>query len=160
MNLGVCEGLSRASWKLSCTVLRGGTDGNVGPLLAKRKGKSKQPFCFELHERQPFAFARLWDRWRAPDDNYLETCTVLTTTPNRLVADIHHRMPVILAPENYGLWLDLGFRDVEEITVMLTPFEATHMRLYPVSPPVNVANDDPDCSEPIELLPAGQASLF
>jgi putative SOS response-associated peptidase YedK len=78
----------------------------------KRNGNSKRPFCFELHERQPFAFAGLWDRWRAPDGNHVETCTILTT-PNHLLADIHDRMPVILAPGNYEFWLAPGFRDVE-----------------------------------------------
>jgi putative SOS response-associated peptidase YedK len=124
-------------------------------------GKRKQPYCFELNERQPFGFPGLWDRWRAPDGNYLETRTILTTTPNRLLADIHDRMPVILSLGNYDLWLDPGFRDVEEITAMLTPFDARQMRRYRVSECVNnVAHDDPDCSEPIELLPTGQVSRF
>jgi putative SOS response-associated peptidase YedK len=126
-----------------------------------RKGKSKQPYCFELHERRPFAFAGLWDRWRAPEGVYLETCTILTTTPNRLLADIHDRMPVILAPGDYDLWLDPGFRDVGAKTEMLRPFDVGQMRRYPVSGHVNsVANDDPRCSEPIQSLPPVQAGLF
>jgi putative SOS response-associated peptidase YedK len=69
-------------------------------------------------------------------------------------------MPVILSPVNYDLWLDPGFRDVAEITAMLTPFEAEQMRRYPVSARVNnVANDDSECSKPIDLSPA-QARLF
>src|SRR5580692_4609227 len=84
----------------------------------QRTEKDKQPYCFEMIERQPFAFAGLWDRWRAPDGTGLETCTIMTTPPNQLLADIHNRMPVILSPVNYDLWLDPGFRDVEEITAM------------------------------------------
>ena len=64
----------------------------------KRTGKSKQPYCFEMIGREPFAFAGLWDRWRAPDGTTLETCTILTTMPNQLLADVHDRMPVILPP--------------------------------------------------------------
>jgi hypothetical protein len=131
---------------------RSGNRSNAGAALFpadgfyewSQNGKSKQPYCFELHERQPFAFAGLWDRWRARDGNCLETCTILTTTLNQLLADIHDRMPVILSPPHYDLWLDPGFRDVEEITAMLTPFKAGQMRRYPVSEHVNnVANDDP-----------------
>jgi putative SOS response-associated peptidase YedK len=125
-----------------------------------RKGKSKQPYCFELHERQPFAFAGLWDRWQTPDGSYLQTCTILTTTPNQLLADIHDRMPVILGAEIYDLWLDPGFRDLGATTEMLRPFDAMQMRRHPVSTWVNnVANDGPECSEPTEL-PSAQVGLF
>ena len=54
------------SWKLSRTVLRGGTNSNVGPLLGQRTGKTKQPYCFEVNEGELFAFAGLWDRWKDP----------------------------------------------------------------------------------------------
>lgn len=60
-----------------------------------KTGKSKQPFCFEMIEREPFAFAGLWDSWQTPEGTALETCTILTTTPNRLLTDVHDRMPVI-----------------------------------------------------------------
>jgi putative SOS response-associated peptidase YedK len=127
----------------------------------QRNGRSKQPHFFEMVDRRPFAFAGLWDRWRRPDGNPLETFTVLTTTPNPLMADIHDRMPVILTAENYALWLDPGFRDTAAATEMLTPFDARGMRRYPVSERVNsVINDVPECSEPIDLLPPTQAGLF
>jgi putative SOS response-associated peptidase YedK len=127
----------------------------------QRNGKTKQPYCFELTERKPFAFAGLWDRWRAPDGITLETCTILTTSPNELLADIHDRMPVILSPDSYDLWLDPGFRDVTSAVEMLTPFNAKQMQRYPVSEHVNnVANDGPECSEPAEAFPPAQATLF
>jgi putative SOS response-associated peptidase YedK len=127
----------------------------------KRNGRSKEPFCFEMAERKPFAFAGLWDRWRAPDGTTLETCTILTTTPNQLLADVHNRMPVILSAVNYDLWLDPGFRDVQALFEILTPFDAELMKRYPVSDRVNsVSNDGPECSEPIELLPPIQTGLF
>jgi putative SOS response-associated peptidase YedK len=149
------------SWKLSSTVLRGGANGNVGSPLGKRNGKGKQPYCFEVGECEPFAFAGLWDRWRTPDGTSLQTCTILTTTPNQLLADLHDRMPVILSPADYDLWLDPGFRDVAATSGMLRPFDARLMRRYPVSERVNsVANDGPECCEQIESLPPAQAGLF
>lgn len=127
----------------------------------KKTGKSKQPFCFEMIAREPFAFAGLWDSWRTPEGAALETCTILTTTPNRLLADVHDRMPVILPAASYDLWLDPGFRDLATTTEMLKPYDAGAMRRYAVSTWVNnVANDDRQCSEPIEVLVAIQAGLF
>ena len=127
----------------------------------QKTGKSKQPYCFEMMEREPFAFAGLWDSWRTPNGATLETCTILTTTPNQLLADMHDRMPVILPSASYDLWLDPGFRDLAATSEMLKPYDAGQMRRYPVSPRVNnVANDDPQCSQPIEVSRAIQAGLF
>src|SRR5277367_3528655 len=103
----------------------------------QKSGQSKQPYCFEMMEQEPFAFAGLWDSWRAPDGATLETCTILTTTPNQLLTDVHNRMPVIPSPENYDLWLDPGFRDVPAATEVLTPFSVELMTRYPVSERVN-----------------------
>lgn len=151
----------RVRWKLSSTVLRGGANGNVGSPLGQKTGKSKQPYCFEMKETEPFAFAGLWDSWRAPDGTALETCTILTTTPNQLLADVHDRMPVILPAESYDLWLDPGFRDVAATTEMLKPYHAERRRRYAVSTRVNnVTNDDHGCSEPIEVSGTIQAGLF
>jgi putative SOS response-associated peptidase YedK len=127
----------------------------------KKTGKSKQPLCFEMMEKEPFAFAGLWDSWRALDGTALETCTILTTTPNQLLADVHDRMPVILPFASYDLWLDPGFRDLAVTTEMLKPYDAGQMRRYAVSARVNnVANDDLQCSEPIEVAGSIQAGLF
>ena len=71
----------------------------------------KQPYCFEVNDGELFAFAGLWDSWRSPEGVTIESCTILTTTPNSLLADIHDRMPVILNPDDYDLWLDPAFRD-------------------------------------------------
>ena len=93
-----------------------------------------------------FAFAGLWDRWRDPTGTVIESCSILTTIPNSLLADIHDRMPVILRQENYDLWLDPGFKDVKALAEVLAPFDAARMRCFPVSTRINaVTNDDPDC---------------
>ena len=89
----------------------------------------------------------------------MESCSILTTTPNSLLADVHDRMPVILSPEHYDLWLDPGFRRVDVLKEMLNPFDATLMRHYPVSTRVNfVKNDDPECATALQAVNAAGAT--
>jgi putative SOS response-associated peptidase YedK len=127
----------------------------------KRNGKMKQPYCFEVNDGELFAFAGLWDRWRDLQGNVTESCTILTTTPNSLLVDIHDRMPVILNPADYDLWLDPGFKDAGSLSEMLKPFDAALMKRYPVSTRVNnVLNDDPDCARPLDREPSPVQSLL
>jgi putative SOS response-associated peptidase YedK len=107
-----------------------------------------------------FAFAGIWDRWKDASDNWIKTCSILTTTPNAVTSSVHDRMPVILDPDSYDLWLDPGMRDVAAASKLLRPCDARMMRCYPVSARINrVANDDGGCSAPVEL--AGiQSRLF
>jgi putative SOS response-associated peptidase YedK len=87
-----------------------------------------------------------------PSPKVLGTCSILTTTPNAVTAAVHDRMPVILEPDNYGLWLDPGMRDVPVASELLKPYDARLMRCYPVSTRINqVANDDAECCRPVEL---------
>jgi putative SOS response-associated peptidase YedK len=128
----------------------------------KREGKTKQPYCFEVNDGELFAFAGLWDRWTSPQGETIESCTILTTTPNSFLAEIHDRMPVILRRENYDLWLDPDFRKMTLVSGMLSPFDAALMRRYAVGSRVNqVQNDDAECAKPVELeaLPT-QTLLF
>ncbi len=125
-----------------------------------RSGKHKQPFCFEVRDGAVFALAGLWDRWTGLDGHAVSTCTILTTTPNELLADVHDQMPVILAPEHYGRWIDPSMQDVASAVGLLKAFDSNLMRRYPVSTRVNlVANDDPECSAPVDL-PAATPTLF
>ena len=118
----------------------------------QRTGKAKQPFCFEVNDGELFAFAGLWDLWRDPSGKMLETCSILTTTPNAATACIHDRMPVIVDPDAYDLWLDPGMNDTRVVSEMLKPYDASQMRCYPVSARINhTANDDEECSRRIEL---------
>ena len=117
-----------------------------------RTGKSKQPYCFEVHDKELFAFAGLWDRWRDASGSWVKTFSILTTTPNAVTSAVHDRMPVILDPDSYDLWLDPGMKNVDAASELLKPFEAERMRCYPVSTRINhVANDDDECSRPVEL---------
>jgi len=82
----------------------------------------------------------------------VETCSILTTTPNALTSAVHDRMPVILDPDGYDLWLDPGMRDVSVVSDLLKPFDACLMRCYPISTRINsVVHDDEACSAPVEL---------
>ena len=159
-DLSVPGNLSRVSWKLSCTVLRGGTNRTVGPLLDQRTGKGKQPYCFEVNEGELFAFAGIWERWKDPSGQWVKSCSILTTTPNAVTSAVHDRMPVILDRGDYDLWLDPGMRDVGAASEMLKPYDARLMRCYPVSTRINhVANDDGECCRPMEVAEA-QDRLF
>jgi putative SOS response-associated peptidase YedK len=114
--------------------------------------KGKQPYCFEVNGGELFAFAGIWDRWKDASGMAIETCSILTTTPNAVTAPVHDRMPVILDPDNYDLWLDPGTMDVSEASELLKPYDARQMRCYPISTRINhAANDDPECSAPVEL---------
>jgi putative SOS response-associated peptidase YedK len=126
----------------------------------QRVGKAKQPYCFEVNRGELFAFAGIWETWSDPRGNALETCTILTTTANAVTAAVHDRMPVILDPQCYDLWLDLGTTDATVISGFLKPYDARLMRCFPVSSRVNrPANDDPECSAPVEIVQP-QGSLF
>ena len=117
-----------------------------------RTGKTKQPYCFEVDEGELFAFAGLWDGWKDASGSWIKTCSILTTTPNPVTALVHDRMPVILDPDSYDLWLDPGTTDVAAAFDLLKPYDARLMRRYPVSTRINhVANDDEECVRPVEL---------
>ena len=116
----------------------------------KREGSRKQPYYIKLQNDDPFAFAGLWDRWHPANGQPLETCTILTTTPNELVQKIHDRMPVILPPTVYNLWLDPTIHEVERLQGVLVPYAADEMVAYPVSTRVNSpAYDSPECIAPL-----------
>jgi putative SOS response-associated peptidase YedK len=99
-----------------------------------------------------FAFAGLWERWRDPSGQWIRTCSILTTTPNDVTSAIHDRMPVIIDPDSYDLWLDPGMQNVAAISELLKPYDAQLMRCYPVSNRVNhVGNDDEECSRNVDV---------
>lgn len=117
----------------------------------QKQGSGKQPMFIRPAEgeERPFALAGLWEMWRDPDGGTLQSCTILTTTPNELMAPIHNRMPVIIEPEDYDLWLNPE-PDPEQGLHLLRPYPAEKMSAYPVSPVVNnPRNDVPECVQPI-----------
>jgi len=81
----------------------------------------KYPFLFTLKDKRPFTFAGLWEQWRDREGNIIKSCTLITTTPNSLVAQYHDRMPVILVDENRWKWLE--DRPQNELQAMLAPID-------------------------------------
>ncbi len=116
-------------------------------------GRSKQPYFIRFRDDRPFAFAGLWDSWEGADHKAIDSCTIITTAANELIRPIHDRMPVILAPEAYEVWLDMAVENMDTITSLLVPFYSKEMEAYPVSTLVNKAtHDEPGCIEPLEKL--------
>lgn len=115
----------------------------------RRAGATKQPYFIHLADDRPFAFAGLWERWEGPDHTVLETCAVITTEANELMASIHDRMPVILSPDDYALWLDPAIQSPERLQPLLRPYPSEAMAAHPVSTHVNnPRHDDPRCVVP------------
>jgi putative SOS response-associated peptidase YedK len=116
----------------------------------KQMDGRKQPMRITMRSGEPFAFAGLFDTWTAPDGQKLHTCTIITTRPNEVVADIHDRMPVILRPEDEDLWLDREKYDPDLLQSLLVPFDPGQMRAYPVPTIVgSPKNDFPECIEEV-----------
>jgi putative SOS response-associated peptidase YedK len=112
--------------------------------------RGKQPFYVRLRNGQPFAFAGLWEQWKGPDDHVIESCTLLTTQPNDLIRPVHNRMPVILHPSDYGLWLDPRVQQADRLQPLLRAYPPEEMEAYPISRFVNRPNnDDARCIEPL-----------
>jgi putative SOS response-associated peptidase YedK len=114
----------------------------------RKDGKTRQPLLVRRKDQAPFAFAGLWERWPQPGGGVLRSCTIITCPPNALIAPVHDRMPVILAPEDFERWLDPAAGGGE----LLQPCPAEWLEALPVSPRVNSPqNDDPECIAPLAV---------
>lgn len=103
----------------------------------QRQEHKKQPYYFRLQNKQPFGFAGLWEHWKSPDGEEIDSCTIITTAANELMHSIHDRMPVILEPQDYDLWLDPSVQQPEALQPLLDPYASEAMTSYPVSTLVN-----------------------
>ena len=117
-----------------------------------------------LKSREPFGLAGLRDAWRKPDGKWVESFTIITTEPNKLVRPIHNRMPVILRPEDEEQWLDASRTGFAKARSLLQPLPEELMDAHEVSPVVNSAKyDGPECIRPVsddDLPRGGQLSLL
>ncbi len=114
----------------------------------EKREKRKQPFHFRMSDGSVFAFAGLWEHFQQ-EDTEIESFTILTCSANELVGRIHERMPVILPPERYNLWLDSS-APTEALDSLLAPFDPDGMVSYPVSLAVNSpSNDSEECVRPL-----------
>jgi len=123
---------------------------------AQPGGKSKIPHFIRLKSGKPFAFAGLWEHWQSPDGSEVKSATVITTSPNELMAFIHNRMPVVLRGDSYAQWLDSSPRQLQDLQSLLVPYPAAEMEAYPVSLLVNSpGNDRPECIIAAEMQKPG-----
>ncbi len=126
----------------------------------KREGTARRPHRIRLGTGAPLTFAGLWESWQSPAGPQVRTCTIITTTANELVEEVHTRMPVIVSPDDRGTWLeeDGGGR---ESARLLRPYPAEEMVLEPVGTRVNsVHNDDPSCLVPVQMELPAQGELW
>src|SRR5210317_507095 len=97
-------------------------------------GKLRQPYYISRNDGCPMALAGLWDQWiDRQSGEVIESCTILTTSANRAVGRIHDRMPVILEPNDYGLWLDHKVQRIEELSDLFSPAAENILDIVPVS---------------------------
>jgi len=134
-------------------------DGYFEWMAPERNGQPRQPFYFQLEGGLPFAFAALWTPAKVAGE-WIASVTLITcdAAPNRLASAIHNRMPVILNPGEYDLWLKPS--NTEAALKLLRPYSGD-MRGFPVSSRVNRAeNDDAECAVPITVESPPQGQLF
>ena len=112
-------------------------------------GKARIPHYITMKDSSPLAFAGIWDSWKSPEGEAVESCSILTTTSNTLVATLHDRMPVILHPTEFDLWLDRTMNDPEKLKRLYQPYPADLMQEWEVSPLVN----KPSIETPATIVP-------
>lgn len=114
--------------------------------------KTKTPYFIHMKDRRVFAMAGLWDVWDGPDGSNVQTCTIITTEPNELMAPLHNRMPVILHTRDYAKWLDPSLRTPEGLLPLIKPYAADEMSAYQISNLVNKPeNDTPELVVPVSI---------
>lgn len=127
----------------------------------EHRGRARQPWLFRRRDEQPFGLAGLWESWRAPDGSMLESCAVITNEPNELMRPIHHRMPVLLTPEQFAPWLDPRLTTADELAPLLCTPRSETMSALAVSPHVsNVRHDGPECLAPADAAAAEDGRQF
>ena len=114
-----------------------------------KKGAIKRPYRITMNDGMPFAIAGLWERWTSPNGDILNTANIITTAPNAMIAEYHHRMPVILAPENYEAWLNPDESNPDTFLDLYRPYPLSKMSQYLVSNLIN----NPRVKTPETLLP-------
>lgn len=100
-------------------------------------GNARIPHYITMKDGAPFAFAGIWDSWKSPEGEPVESCSILTTASNSLVATLHDRMPVILHPTEFDLWLDRSMNDPEKLKRLYQPYPAELLQEWEVSTIVN-----------------------
>ena len=116
----------------------------------KDEAGRKRPHCIRPRDGAPIAFAGLWEGWMGPNGEEMETAAIVTTYANRELARLHARMPVIVPPEAFDLWLDCRAVNAVTAAALLVPAPVGLLDAYEISPAVNcTANDGPQLIEPL-----------
>ncbi|MGA3307904.1 MAG: SOS response-associated peptidase [Xanthobacteraceae bacterium] len=116
---------------------------------AGRAGEPKRPYFVRAKSGGPLAFAGLWETWTGPNGEEVDTAAIVTTRANRMLATVHERMPVIVPPEAFDLWLDCARVEATTAAALIAPAGEALLECYEISPAVNrVANDDARLIEP------------
>ena len=128
------------------------------------KATAKAPFLVRRVDRAPMGFAGLMETWSDPSGGEIDTACIITTAANRLMARVHDRMPAILPPEAFAIWLDNDGVDAEIATALLRPAPEPALELIPIGAAVNrAANDDAAVQTPIgeaiRAAPPGKGAL-
>jgi putative SOS response-associated peptidase YedK len=125
----------------------------------RREGERARPYYVRLKTDGPMALAGLWENWMGPHGEEMETAAIVTTRANRMLATIHPRMPVIVPPAAFDLWLDTGRVDRTTAAALIAPAPEDMLIFHEVSPAVNSAtNDTPDLIEPVTAQPTTAAA--
>jgi len=115
-----------------------------------KKNGRKTPYRILMKDHLAFAMAGIWEEWKDAEGHQLHTFSILTTRPNMMMQEIHDRMPVIVDPKDYGLWLDTSVQDPAPLLPLLRPFQGDLLVAEPVGTRVNSpANDDAACIAPL-----------
>ena len=115
----------------------------------KRGGATNRPWFVRRKGGGPIAFAGLWETWIGPNGEELDTAAIVTTDASALIKSIHHRMPVILEPDAWDMWLDTARVDEHMAAALIAPTRDEMLEVYEVSPAVNRAvHDAPELIEP------------
>ncbi len=116
----------------------------------KRENNAKQPYLIGMESGEVFGIAGLWEHWEQ-DGSVIESCTLLTTDANEQLAPLHHRMPVILEPQDYDEWLDPTVQKADPLLHLMRPLSGGELCAFPVSKVVNnPRNEEPMCVEPLK----------
>lgn len=117
-----------------------------------KKGGSRQPFYVQRADGKPLAFAGLWEHWEDQEGKtVIDSCSILTTVANPDIEKLHDRMPVLLEPDDFALWLDPEERQIDRLQPLLHPAPAGTLTMYPISSYVNKAtNEGAQCITPIK----------
>jgi putative SOS response-associated peptidase YedK len=115
----------------------------------KQEGGRRRPYCVRPRQAGPIAFAGLWESWSGPNGEELETAAIVTTAASREIAHLHSRMPVIVPPEAFDLWLGCRTVDATVAAALIVPAREGLLEAYEISPAVNrTANDGPELIAP------------